>query len=244
MLPRSLPAWMIVVLGLMKILLIFAAQANEVTDLWFLISSYEDQKLTPNELADFLTAHGYQAAPHGTYVTVSVSGEKLYLVPNGAAPGLVDIYLTQPSQNHKSADIYGSPSHKPSSEALAFTRVAGSLEIKRDATYARAENTEFKDAVREAALFPITPYGMCYEGSKRMGRIYTDLGYVVEYMYNPDNPPGQGHEWIMVEDKAAKDEWQAVDSYYGATDSIDYYYAPYSFPKQGDIYLIMPQLIV
>jgi len=85
---------------------------------------------------------------------------------------------------------------------------------------------------------------MCFEGSKRMGRIYTNLGYNVMYMYNPDNPPGQGHEWILVKDTTTEDMWQAVDSYYGTMDGSDYYYAPYSFPKSDDINLIMPKLIV
>jgi len=37
--------------------------ANEENDLWRLISSYEDFGITPNDLATFLKAHGYNASP-------------------------------------------------------------------------------------------------------------------------------------------------------------------------------------
>lgn len=226
---------------LMSVLLIFSTQAEETTNLWYLISSYEDQKMNPDDLADFLTAHGYQATPHEGYVVASVPGKRLYLVPNGASPGLADVFLIPPGEY---ANVYKPQADKSSYNALALTRVAGSLEIKKDVTYTKTSNREFSNAVREATLFPVTPYGMCFEGSKRMGRIYTDLGYRVVYMYNPDNPPGQGHEWILVNEEAAKDAWQAVDSYYGTMDLSDYYYAPYSFPKQDDINFIIPQLMV
>ena len=235
---------MIGVLVLVRVLLIYSPQAEETTDLWYLVSGYEDQKMTTEDLADFLTAHGYQATPHENYVSTSVPGKKLYLVPNGVSLGLADIYLIPPGKTGKSSNIGMSHSDESSHDVSELTRVGYSLEIKKGMTYVKTNNLEFTNAVRKAALFPITPYGMCFEGSKRMGRIYTDLGYKVMYMYNPDNPKGQGHEWILVKDEAAGDIWQAIDSYYGTMDGSDYYYAPYSFPKQDDINLIMPQLIV
>lgn len=243
MIPRSLPIWLIGVMVLVRVLLIYSSQEEETTDLWYLVSSYENQKMTTEDLADFLTAHGYQATPHENYVSASVPGKKLYLVPNGVSQGLADIHLIPPSKTGKSVNIVKSHTSESSHNVSELTRVGYSLEIKKGATYTKTNDREFTNAVRKAALFPITPYGMCFEGSKRVGRIYTDLGYRVMYMYNPDNPKGQGHEWILVKDDAA-DMWQAVDSYYGTMDGSDYYYAPYSFPKQDDINLIMPQLIV
>lgn len=224
-------------------LLAASPQAEETNDLWYLISSYEDTKMTTDDLATFLTAHGYQASPQGNYVTASVSGKKLYLKPNGASQGLADVFLIPPSGADKISDA-DEPHQRESNDASALTRVANSLEIKKGITYAKTNNREFINGVREAALFPVTPYGMCFEGSRKMGRIYTDLGYDVMYMYNPDNPKGQGHEWILVKDGKDKDLWQAVDSYYGTMDDSNYYYAPYSFPRQDHINYIMPQLIV
>lgn len=242
--PRSFPVWIIGVMVLMRVLLIITPQAEETTDLWYLMSSYEDQKITTDDLADFLTAHGYQAAPHENYVIANVPGKKLYLVPNGASPGLADIYLIPPGKTGENANIDKLHDGISSNDAPNLIRVPGSLDIKKEVTYTKTNNREFTNVVRKAALFPITPYGMCFEGSKRMGRIYADLGYNVMYMYNPDDPKGQGHEWILVKDEAAENTWQAVDSYYGTMDMTDYYYAPYSFPKHDDINLIMPQLIV
>jgi hypothetical protein len=236
---RSLPIWIIIILILARVLLIYSSQAEETTDLCFLISSYEDQRMTNADLADFLTAHGYQATPHeGSYVVTSLPEKKLYLVPNGAEQGLADIYLIPPKVA-ENANI-----DKSSNDLSALSRAPYSLDIKKGITYSKTNNIEFANAVRRDAIFPITPYGMCFEGSKRMGRIYSDLGYKVMYTYNPDNPKGQGHEWILVKDEASGDLWQAVDSYYGPVDGSDYYYAPYSFPKSDDINLIIPQLIV
>jgi hypothetical protein len=242
--PKPLPVWIIGVIVLMRVLLITTPQAEETTDLWYLMSSYEDQKITTEDLADFLTAHGYQATPHENYVAANVPGKKLYLVPNGASQGLADVYLIPPRKTGENANIDKHDDSILSNAASKLTRVPGSLDIKEGVTYTKTNNREFTNAVRKAALFPIAPYGMCFEGSKRMGRIYADLGYNVMYMYNPDNPKGQGHEWILVKDEAAENTWQAVDSYYGTMDMTDYYYAPYSFPKHDNINLIMPQLIV
>lgn len=241
---KSLPIRIIGALILIRLLLICAAQAEETTDLWYLMSSYEDQKMTPEDLANFLTAHGYQATLQDNCVATNVPGKRLYLVPNGASLGLADIYLIPPSKNGKSANIDKIRADKSSYDASRLTRAAYSLNIKREVTYTKTNNLEFTNSVRKESLFPVTPYGMCFEGSKRMGRIYTNLGYNVMYMYNPDNPPGQGHEWILVKDTTTEDMWQAVDSYYGTMDGSDYYYAPYSFPKSDDINLIMPKLIV
>jgi hypothetical protein len=234
--PRYILIWIAGVLIFQGILLTFSCNAEETTDLWFLVSSYEDPKISSYDLAIFLTAHGYQATPREAYVAITISGKEFYLDPNGASPGLADILMAPPK---RSDETYPSAGASESKSQLA--RASNSLEIKKDTTYVKTNSREFRETIRNSALFPLTPYGMCFEGSSRMGRIYTRLGYNVIYMYNPDNPKGRGHEWVLVEDDKNGDSWQAVDSYYGIMDLNDYYRAPYSFPKHEDLKLILPQ---
>lgn len=205
-------------LALIMILLITPTNAEGSADLSQLVNSYEDQKMSAEDLAIFLTAHGYHAVPHEDYVVASASGKELYIVPNGASKGLADIFQVPPSETGE--ELVG---------------VADHIDIGMGATYAKTNNREFVNAVRNAALFPIAPSNEFLEGSKRMGRIYTDLGYTVVYMYNPDYAKGQGYKWILVKDEAAENTWQAVDSYYGPVDGSDYYYAPYSSSKPDDL---------
>lgn len=70
-------------------------------ELWFLISSYEDIGITVQDLSQFLVAHGYNARPEMSYVTVTLtSGGKVYLTPNGGAPGLADMWMNPPERAH------------------------------------------------------------------------------------------------------------------------------------------------
>lgn len=236
MIPRYILIWMVGVLIFLGILLIFSCNAEETTDLWFLVSSYEDTQISSYDLAMFLTAHGYQATPREAYVAMKISGKEFYLAPNEASPGLADILMAPPKRSEETHS-----SDKASESKSQPIRASYSLEIKKDTTYAKSNSREFKEGVRNAVLFPLTPYGMCFDGSSRMGKIYTSLGYHVMYMYNPDNPKGRGHEWVLVEDDNNGNSWQAVDSYYGIMEINDYYWAPYSFPKYDDIKLILPQ---
>jgi hypothetical protein len=234
--PRYTLIWIVGVLIFLGILLTFSCNAEETTDLWFLVSSYEDTQMSSYDLAMFLTAHGYRATPREAYVTMTISGKEIYLAPNEASPGLADILMAPPK---RSEEFHSNDKSIKSKSELV--RASYSLEIKKDTTYAKTNNRDFKETIRNAALFPLTPYGMCFEGSSRMGKIYTSLGYNVIYMYNPDNPKGRGHEWVLVENDKTTNTWQAVDSYYGIMDGNDYYWAPYSFPKYDDIKLILPQ---
>ena len=92
----------IIILLIMLSLLTPAFQAQEGSnELWFLISSYEDIGITVQELSQFLVAHGYNARPETSYVTVTLpGGGKVYLTPNGGAPGLADMWMTPPKRAH------------------------------------------------------------------------------------------------------------------------------------------------
>ncbi|MCX6677674.1 MAG: hypothetical protein NTU95_06980 [Methanothrix sp.] len=201
-------------------LLLQSSHADEENDLWLLISSYEDIGISLNDLATFLAAHGYNAKPAGSYVTVTFSGgNEVYLTPNGAAPRLADLWMTAPE--------------KP----VGPIRVNYDESIKKNATYAMSSNPEFVKSISRSVLFPLMPLGMCYEGSKQLGIIYTGMGSNVTYMFHPDDP---GHEWILVED-GSTNTWLAVDSYYGVMTSSDYYAASYSFPRFDLLDLVNPQ---
>jgi len=194
--------------------------ANEENDLWLLISSYEDFGITPNDLATFLTAHGYNARLIKSYVTVKFSGGKeVYLTPNGASPRLADLWMTAPEKS------------------IGPVRVSFDEAIKKDVTYAMSSNPVFVKSISRSVLFPLSPLGMCYEGSKQMGIIYTGLGHNIMYMFNPNNT---GHEWVLVED-GSTNTWLAVDSYYGVMTTGDYYTAPYSFQQFDLLDLVNPQ---
>jgi len=194
--------------------------ANEENDLWLLISSYEDFGITPNDLATFLTAHGYNARLIKSYVTVKFSGGKeVYLTPNGASPRLADLWMTAPEKS------------------IGPVRVSFDESIKKDVTYAMSSNPVFVKSISRSVLFPLSPLGMCYEGSKQMGIIYTGLGHNIMYMFNPNNT---GHEWVLVE-VGSTNTWMAVDSYYGVMTTGDYYTAPYSFQQFDLLDLVNPQ---
>lgn len=198
----------------------FSAQEGS-NDLWFLISSYEDIGITVQELSQFLVAHGYNARAETSFVSVTLpSGGKVYLTPNGGAPGLADMWMSPPS----------GPTQP--------TRVSASYAVKKNATYHKTSDPDFIKSISRSVQFPVTPLGMCYEGSNEMGKIYKDLGYNVTYMYRQDNP---GHEWVLVENDSSN-MWLAVDSYFGIIkNSNDYYTASYSFPNPSYLALVNPQ---
>jgi hypothetical protein len=201
-------------------LLMYTSCADEENDLWLLISSYEDMSISINDLATFLIAHGYNATPGRSYVTVSLSkGSIVYLTPNGASPRLADLWMTPPE--------------KP----IGPIRVSYDETIKKNATYVMSSNQQFLKDIRRSILFPLVPIDMCYYGSKQLGIIYTGLGYNVTYMFLPD---GRGHMWVLVEDDGAG-TWLAVDSYYGVMTSAEYYTSPYSFPRFELLDLVVPQ---
>lgn len=189
-----------------------ASDCTEENDLWLLMSSYEDIGITVKDLAFFLATHGYSAEPDKTYVTVKLSGGKeVYLTPNGASPRLADLWMSPPT--------------KPSGPILTIPLEA----IKKNISYKKTGSPDFVKTASRYVIFPVTPLGMCYDGSKTLDNTYKSFGYNVTFMYDPGGFNNQGHLWVIVEDKDRRGTWLAVDSYYGAMTSDEYYRAPYSF---------------
>ena len=195
------------------ILFVSCCSGTEVNDLWLLLSSYEDLGITVKDLAFFMIAHGYNAEPKDTYVTVKLSsGEDIYLTPNGASPGIADLWMTPPTQTS------------------VPVRIIPTEAIKENLTYDKATNPDFIKAVTRTLIFPVTPLGMCFDGSQKLDKTYSSYGYNVSYMYDPNaGDYSQGHIWVTVEDKNQHGKWLAVDSYYGVMTDNEYYTASYSF---------------
>jgi len=76
---------------LIGLLHIAQASGNDISELRERISSYEDSKVTVQDLAFYLVTHNYDAIPRDGYVELQLGGEDFSLVPNWNAPGLCDI---------------------------------------------------------------------------------------------------------------------------------------------------------
>jgi hypothetical protein len=72
----------------------YASGAVACTQLSELISQNEDAQMTAEDLAFFLAIHNYDATPKEGFVQVKMDGTIYNLVPNGAAPGLADLTIT------------------------------------------------------------------------------------------------------------------------------------------------------
>ena len=191
-----------------------SCRASEENDLWLLLSSYEDIGITTKDLAFFLVTHGYNAEPasNQSYVTVKMKGgNEVYITPNGASPRLGDLWMNPPTTKTGPVKVI-------SNDAITI-----------NITYARTSDTEFIKTISRYTIFPVTPLGMCYDGSQKLENTYKSLGDKVIFLYDPSGFASQGHIWVAVEDKAHPDTWLAVDSYYGAMTDPEYYMAPYSF---------------
>jgi hypothetical protein len=68
-----------------------SASGNDITELKELISSFDDPKITVQDLAFFLVTHNINAKPMGDYVELNLNGTIYKLVPNSNKPGLCDI---------------------------------------------------------------------------------------------------------------------------------------------------------
>jgi len=193
--------------------LICTSYGAEENDLWLLVSSYEDVGITVQDLAFFLATHGYDARPEKSYVTVILSSGEVYLTPNGASPRLADLWAIPPT---------------PTGLIMLIPEES----IQKDVKYEESKNKKFFKTLSRYVLFPVTPLGMCYDGSQHLGETYSSFGYNVKYMYDPSQFDWQGHLWVLVEDDEQPDYWLAVDNYYGIMTQNEYYYvAPYSFEE-------------
>ena len=79
-----------ILIGLLHTVL---ASGNDISELRASILSFEDSKITVQDLAFYLVTHNYDAVPRDGYVELQLDGESYRLVPNGNAPGVCDIAL-------------------------------------------------------------------------------------------------------------------------------------------------------
>src|SRR5512137_3081405 len=143
----------IIMVSMLLILFPSACQASEENDLWLLLSSYEDIGITMKDLAFFLATHGFDAepAPDQSSVVVKLKvGKEVYLTPNGASPRLADLWMTPPT-----------PKAGP-------VQVISSDAIRINSTYNMTDNAEFIKKISRYTMFPVTPPGMCYDGSQKL----------------------------------------------------------------------------
>jgi hypothetical protein len=205
---------------------------DQENDLCLLVSSYEDDSISVNDLAAFLAAHGFNAEPTNNYVTTKLSGGKnVCLVPNGAESGLADLWMSPPSNPSK---ISGHGNSEPRLTIKADV-------IKKNVNYIKSNDEGFIDTIKKSVYFPVEPLGMCFDGAQQVAKAYKGLGYNVYYLYCPASATFQGHIWITIEDPSDKNTWLAVDSYYGPTTDDDrYYHAEYSFSDIKYLDLVKP----
>jgi len=83
--------FIISILILMMLLYTAHASVNGISELRERISSFEDSKMTVQDLAFYLVTHNYDAVPRDDYVELQLDGEIYRLVPNGNAPGVCDV---------------------------------------------------------------------------------------------------------------------------------------------------------
>jgi len=68
-----------------------SASGNPLSELKSSISSFDDPRMSTEDLAFYLASHGFDAKPEGSFVEVDLGGKICKLTPNGSAPGLADI---------------------------------------------------------------------------------------------------------------------------------------------------------
>ncbi len=68
-----------------------SASENSISELKHQLSSFDDPRITAEDLAFFLVTHNYDSSPREGYVELKLNGITYRLVPNGSKPGLCDI---------------------------------------------------------------------------------------------------------------------------------------------------------
>ncbi len=68
-----------------------SASGSSLSDLKSLVSSFDDPRMSTDDLAFYLVSHGFYAAPKDGFVEVDLGGQKYKLTPNGPASGLCSI---------------------------------------------------------------------------------------------------------------------------------------------------------
>ena len=81
----------LLILVFIGLLHVTSASTNSISDLWQLIASFDDPKITEQDLAFYLIIHNYDVIPKDGFVELKLNETKYELIPNGDKPGLCDI---------------------------------------------------------------------------------------------------------------------------------------------------------
>jgi hypothetical protein len=68
-----------------------SASGDDISELRARLFSFDDPRITAQDLAFFLLTHNFDAKPMGDYVELNLNGAIYKLIPNGDKPGLCDI---------------------------------------------------------------------------------------------------------------------------------------------------------
>jgi hypothetical protein len=85
------PGCVILILIIAGLQLSACASAKAISELNQLIFSFEDPRITAEDLAFYLVSHNFDARPVGGYVELQENGKIYKLIPNGDKPGLCDL---------------------------------------------------------------------------------------------------------------------------------------------------------
>jgi hypothetical protein len=88
---KILARFILPIFVLMVLLYTAPASGNGISELRERIFSFEDSKITVQDLAFYLVTHNYDAVPGDGYVELQLDGKTYRLVPNGNAPGVCDV---------------------------------------------------------------------------------------------------------------------------------------------------------
>jgi hypothetical protein len=76
---------------LIELLHTASASGNDTNKLRVRIFSFDDPRITVQDLAFFLLTHNFDAKPMGDHVELNLNATIYKLIPNGDKPGLCDI---------------------------------------------------------------------------------------------------------------------------------------------------------
>lgn len=88
---RAISVGIILILLALVTLSEASASADEISQIRALVTSFDDPKMSANDLAFYLITHNYDAKPVDGYVELQVDDSVYRLTPNGDRPGLCDI---------------------------------------------------------------------------------------------------------------------------------------------------------
>lgn len=88
---RAISGGIIMIFLVLNSLFVTGACADEISQIKALVTSFDDPKMSANDLAFYLITHNYDAKPVDGHVELKADGLVYRLTPNGNSPGLCDI---------------------------------------------------------------------------------------------------------------------------------------------------------